>query len=312
MVSPVTGLPAFPLRCRSEPDREDPVAVVEKSASRGRRGAVLVTGAASGIGLACAYRLAAVGCTVFAGSRTPDERARLGRVAGITPIPLDVTSESDIAAASAIIVRSLPNEGLIAVVNNAGIMVSGPLEYISVAELRRQFDVNVVGAVALTQAFLPLLRQSEGRIVNIGSTSGRVPSAFAGPYCAAKFALEAITAVWREELHASRISVHAVDPGVVSTSLWAKTAAAERTLSDTLPEEGRSRYGVHLERRQELLRRLGAHGATADAVCDAIVHAVISDNPRRRYTVGLDAKLRVAMARALPEPLRFWLARRRR
>lgn len=286
--------------------------MAEQTATRGRRGAVLVTGAASGIGLACACRLAAAGCTVFGGSRTPDGCLRLSRVAGVTPVPLDVTSESDITAAEAMIRRSWSNEGLIALVNNAGIMVSGPLEIVSVAELRRQFDVSVVGAVAVTQAFLPLLRRAEGRIVNIGSTSGRVASAFAGPYCAAKFALEAITAAWREELRSSRISVHAVDPGVVNTPLWEKVAAAERTLIATLPEESRRRYGAILQRRQELLRRFREHGATADAVCDAIVHAVIADKPKRRYTVGLDAKLRVALARALPEPLRFWLTRRRR
>jgi NAD(P)-dependent dehydrogenase (short-subunit alcohol dehydrogenase family) len=133
---------------------------------------------------------------------------------------------------------------------------------------------------------------------------------FAGPYCAAKFATEAITTIWREELRSSGVSVHAVDPGVVGTPLWEKAAAAERALGEGSPDDGRRRYGALLARRQEQLRRLGRDGAPADAVADAVAHALLARRPKRRYVVGLDAKLRLAVARTLPERLRFWLARR--
>jgi NAD(P)-dependent dehydrogenase (short-subunit alcohol dehydrogenase family) len=274
------------------------------------RAAVLVTGASSGIGLACATRLAALGCTVFAGVRARETQARLAATAGVTPVMLDVTREEDIAAARESIARSLPAGGLVGLVNSAGVMVSGPLEHVASAALRRQLDVNVIGAVDVTRAFLPLLREAEGRIVNIGSTSGRVPSAFAGPYCAAKFAMEAITTVWREELRSSGVSVHSVDPGVVRTPLWEKAATAEQALGCQLSTDGRRHYGEALARRGDLLRRLATAGASEDGVCAAVAHALFASRPKRRYTVGLDAKLRIAAARAMPERLRYWVAGR--
>ena len=272
--------------------------------------AVLVTGAASGIGFAVARRLAAVGYTVFAGARTTEGEARFAGTANIVPLPLDVTREDSIANAHAALVRSLPPGGLAGVVNNAGVMVSGPLEHVPPAALLQQLEVNVVGVVAVTQAFLPLLRRASGRIVNIGSTSGRVASPFTGPYCAAKFALEAITTVWREELGPSGVSVHCVDPGVIGTPLWEKVRAAEDALHRRLSEDGRQRYGETLERRSSLLRQLSRRGASPDDVCEAVVHALSSPRPKRRYVVGFDAKVRLAAARLMSDRLRFWVARR--
>jgi NAD(P)-dependent dehydrogenase (short-subunit alcohol dehydrogenase family) len=272
--------------------------------------AVLVTGASSGIGFAVAKRLAAAGYAVFAGTRAAGGDLRLAATANVVPVTLDVTSEESIANARAALLESLPSGGLAGIVNNAGVMVSGPLEHVPPAALLRQIEVNVVGVVAVTQAFLPLLRQASGRIVNIGSTSGRVASPFTGPYCAAKFALEAITTVWREELCSSRVSVHSVDPGVIGTPLWEKARAAEDALHRGLPEDGRRRYGEILERRSSLLRQLARRGASPDRVCEAVVHALSSPRPKRRYVVGFDAKFRVAAARLMSDRLRFWVARR--
>jgi len=274
--------------------------------------AVLVTAASSGIGLACASRLATLGYTVFAGVRTQEGQARLAAISGVTSVPLDVTRQEEIEAARGSIARSLPAGGLVGLVNSAGVMVSGPLEHVAAAALRHQLDVNVIGAIAVTRAFLPLLRATKGRIVNIGSTSGRVASAFTGPYCAAKFAMEAITTVWREELRPSRVSVHSVDPGVVSTPLWEKAVAAEQALGLGLSADGRRLYGEALTRRSKLLRQLAHGGASTDAVCEAVVHALSSARPKRRYTVGLDARLRIAAARVMPERLWFWMASRGR
>lgn len=273
------------------------------------RRAVLVTGASSGIGFACARRLAAAGYAVFAGTRTAEAEARL-TTGGIAAVRLDVTDEESIEGARAAITRSLPPGGLAGVVNNAGVMVSGPLEHVVPAALLRQLHVNVVGVVAVTQAFLPLLRQARGRVVNIGSTSGRVASPYGGPYCAAKFALEAITTVWREELRSARVSVHCIDPGVVATPLWEKAGAAEGEIHRGLSAESRSRYGAALERRSGLFARLARNGAPADAVCDAVLHALSSSRPKRRYTVGFDARTRLVAARLMSDRLRFWLSRR--
>lgn len=277
-----------------------------------RSRAVLITGASSGIGLACATQLASLGLTVFAGVRSDDDRRRLGALAGVVPVRLDVTSAEEIRAAHAVVAGALPPAGLVGLVNNAGLMVTGPLECVDPVELRRQLDVTVVAAVAVTQAFLPLLKEAGGRIVNIGSTSGRVPSAFAGPYCAAKFGLDAITSVWREELRAVGVGVHIVDPGVVATPLWRKASAAERALGEALTEPQRRDYGPRLALRRELLERLGRQGSAAEAVSEAVAHALLAARPKDRYTVGWDAKLRVAVARAIPQRLRFWLARARR
>jgi NAD(P)-dependent dehydrogenase (short-subunit alcohol dehydrogenase family) len=275
-----------------------------------QRRAVLVTGASSGIGLACARRLAGAGYTVFAGARTAEGEARLAGTASVIPVRLDVTDEQSIEHARAAVVQALPPGGLAGVVNNAGVMVSGPLEHVPLAALLRQLEVNVVGVVGVTQRFLPLLRQAGGRIVNIGSTSGRVASPFGGPYCAAKFALEAINTAWREELRSSHVSVHCIDPGVVATPLWSKATEAEEAIHRGLSEDGRRRYGATLERRSGLLRRLARDGASADAVCNAVLHALSSPRPKRRYVVGFDAKVRVAAARLMSDRLRLWVARR--
>lgn len=272
--------------------------------------AVLVTGASSGIGLAIANRLAGLGYTVFAGTRAAIGEASVAPAPNVVPVTLDVTSEDSIASARATLLKLLPPGGLAGLVNNAGIMVSGPLEHVAPAALLRQLEVNVVGVVAVTQALLPLLRQARGRIVNIGSTSGRVASPFAGPYCAAKFALEAVTTVWREELSSSPVSVHCVDPGVVGTPLWEKARAAEDTIHRDLSEDGRRRYGATMKRRSDLLRQLARRGASADGVCEAVVHALSSPRPKPRYVVGFDAKVRLAAARLMSDRLRFWLARR--
>ena len=272
--------------------------------------AVLVTGASSGIGFALAGTLAGAGYTVFAGFRAAEGEARLAATANIVPVSLDVTNADSIESARAAVVQSLPAGGLAGVVNNAGVMVSGPLEHVPPAALLRQLEVNVVGVVAVTQAFLPLLRQGSGRIVNIGSTSGRVASTFAGPYCAAKFALEAITTVWREELGSSGVSVHCIDPGVIGTPLWEKATAAEDALYRSLSDDGRRRYGATLERRSRLLRKLSLRGAPADDVCAAVVHALSSPRPKHRYVVGFDAKVRLAAARLMTDRFRFWAARR--
>jgi NAD(P)-dependent dehydrogenase (short-subunit alcohol dehydrogenase family) len=163
---------------------------------------VFVTGASTGIGRATALELARRGWAVLAGLRRP---AELGP--GITPVELDVTSPAQVAA-----LRGRPLDAL---VNNAGIAVTGPLEYLPLEELREQLEVNTVGQLAVIQACLPALRAARGRIVNVSSVSGRIAFPTYGPYAASKFALEALSDSLRRELRGSGVDVVVVQPGGV-------------------------------------------------------------------------------------------------
>src|SRR3954470_20963208 len=155
-------------------------------------GGVLVTGASTGIGEATALRLQNAGFRVFAGVRKPEDGDRL-RAAGVTVIqPLDVTKEDDIQAAVRTVEQGLNGTPLRGIVNNAGIGIGGPLEALDLDGFRRTLEVNTTSQLAVTRAFLPLLRKSKGRVVNMSSIGGRVAQPFAGPYIASKFALEGV------------------------------------------------------------------------------------------------------------------------
>ncbi len=264
--------------------------------------AVLVTGASSGIGKACALALAARGVHVFAGVRREVDLQLPGGVNAekFTPLMLDVTYAASIAAAWETITAGLQGSQLIGLVNNAGIMISGPLECVSHQDLRAQLDVNVVGQMEVTRAFLPLLRESRGRIVNIGSTSGHIPSAFTGPYCASKYALLALTDVLRMELRPFGIHVAMIEPGVIATPLWEKTIAAENELRKGSTTECDKLYGSALADRQQLLSHLKESGDSPEKVASAVLHALLSPRPKTRYVLGLQIKIKLILAKFLP------------
>src|SRR5258708_5204131 len=186
-------------------------------------GSIVITGAATGIGEAWALRLDGLGYRVFAGVRKAADGEALKKKASgqLSPVLLDVTSEESIGAA----VRTIGEIPLAGLVNNAGIVVPGPLELVPIALWRKQFEVNVIGQVAVPQAFLPMLRAGRGRIVNMGSVAGRSALPFSGPYCASKFALEGLTDSLRMELRQFGISVSIVEPGAIRTPIWDKSAA---------------------------------------------------------------------------------------
>src|SRR5690606_23377140 len=201
--------------------------------------AVLVTGASKGIGAACVARLAADGYHVYAGVRKEADGAALVRASAssVTPVLLDVSDAAMIADAVSLIEQRSGSTALHAVVNNAGIAVAGPLEFLPLGELRRQLEVNVVGQIAVTQACLPLLRRAHaaderaGRIVFMSSVSGRSALPFTGAYAASKFALEAAADSLRVELLPFGLRVVLVEPGVITTPIWETSrAVAERML----------------------------------------------------------------------------------
>lgn len=266
-------------------------------------GAVLISGASTGIGRACALDLAARGHRVFAGIRREKDAISL-RQAGegqITPVFLDVTSAESIEAAAKRLEAELPPEGLLGLVNNAGITQGGLVEYLDLDELRGVLETNFIGAVAMIQAFLPLLRRQKGRIVNMSSIGGRVATPLVSPYNASKFALEALSDALRIELRQSGVSVSLVEPGPIATPIWKKTAAAMPEILERIPAEGWASYGPLVEAIQGRVGQLEGSAIPAQRVADAVRHALTASRPRTRYLVGNDARLRALLRWLLPD-----------
>jgi NAD(P)-dependent dehydrogenase (short-subunit alcohol dehydrogenase family) len=265
------------------------------------RGGVVVTGASTGIGEATARHLRSLGFDVFAGVRK-DVDADRAREAGLHPLVLDVTDAASISRAREEVEGALDGNALAGLVNNAGIAVSGPLEFLPVDELRRQLDVNVVGQVAVTQAFLPLLRRSGGRVVNISSIGGRVALPLLGPYAASKFALEAVSDSLRRELRPFGIEVVVIEPGGIKTPIWDKGNQSANTLADAMPPQADELYGGLVEAIRSESRKIAEErGLPPQAVAEVVEKALTARRPRTRYLVGRDAKLRAAVAKRLPD-----------
>jgi NAD(P)-dependent dehydrogenase (short-subunit alcohol dehydrogenase family) len=252
----------------------------------------LVTGASSGIGAACAVHLAAAGWRVFAGVRNEGDAPRAAE-----EVLLDVTDDKQIAAAAVRIGE------LDALVNNAGIAIAMPLEFISLDELRRQLEVNVVGQVAVTQAFLPQLRRSRGRVVFVGSIAGRSALPFLGPYAASKHALEAIADTLRVEVKPFGVDVSIVEPGTIKTPIWAKSAKVADALARTAPAELADLYGERIAVFRRIAAERGAKGASPHDVARAVEAVLTRGRPSTRKLVGRDAKVRAGVER-LPDRLR--------
>ncbi|MEI7678203.1 MAG: SDR family oxidoreductase [Betaproteobacteria bacterium] len=272
---------------------------------------VLITGASTGIGAACAIRLAAAGMHVYAGVREDAAGAalRAQNAALITPLHIDVTDADSIAAAVATLDAQLGDAGLNGLVNNAGIAIGGPLEVLPMNEIRRQFDVNVFGALAVTQAFLPQLRRARGRIVNMGSIAGRIALPFLGPYCMSKSALRAMTHALRLEVDAWGIDVALVEPGAIATPIWKKSNAAADVMQASLQNDTLAHYSRHLEGIRRVIAKAEEQAISADAVARAVEHALTAAHPKTEYLVGNDARMRAAINAVLPQFLQDRLHR---
>jgi NAD(P)-dependent dehydrogenase (short-subunit alcohol dehydrogenase family) len=213
---------------------------------------------------------------------------------GTRELVFDVTDADAVDTAAAAVERL---DGL---VNNAGTAIAAPLEFLPPEELARQLDVNVVGQVRVTQAFLPALRAARGRIVFVGSVGGRSALPFLGAYAASKFALEAITDSLRVELAPWGMHVSIVEPGTIATPMWTKP---QRAVEDMPPEVGEL-YGERIEKFRSLAQRRSAgKGVPPEEVAKAIGHALTATTPKTRYLVGRDAKRRARLQR-LPDRTR--------
>jgi NAD(P)-dependent dehydrogenase (short-subunit alcohol dehydrogenase family) len=266
-------------------------------------GAVFVTGTSTGIGAATAIHLAANGFRVFSGVRSrADGRALQKRTSDeLTPVIVDITDESTISAAADVVASAVGERGLAGLVNNAGIVKPGPIEFQPLADFRQQLEVNLVAHVAVIQAFLPLIRQGRGRIVNVGSIGGRLVLPIHGAYSASKFGMEALTDALRLELRQWRIPVCLVDPGATDTAIFGKTLAEIDGLGATLGEHGYGLYAEQVSAIRKLVEKTAADTEPATVLAKAIAQALMSEKPKTRYLAGKGAKEAAALARTAPD-----------
>ena len=267
---------------------------------------VLITGASTGIGEACARWLDARGHHVFAGVRRAVDAERLssGASSRLSPVSIDVANADSIHTALQTVAESVGADGLDGVVNNAGVAVAGPLEYVPLDAIRRQFEVNVVGQIAVTQAFLSLVKKARGRIVFMGSIGGRMCTPFLGPYCASKFALEAIADALRVEVQPWGVHVSIVEPGSIATPIWNKGDEDAASMQAAVGEGLMRDYGAALAAIRKAAAETGRRGSPPDVVAAVVEHALTAPTPRTRYLVGRDARSRAVIGRFLPDRIR--------
>lgn len=259
------------------------------------QGSIVITGASSGIGEACAIHFDKKGYRVFAGVRKASDGEALRKKSSerLTPLLLDVTDPATIGAAANSI--SIDRREISGLVNNAGVSVSAPVELIPIEKLREQLEVNVLGQVAVIQAFLPLLRTGRGRIVNIGSVAGRSALPFMGAYSASKYALEGITDSLRMELREWAIHVAIIEPGAVRTPIWDKGMKRANEMIEQFPEEGLDLYRHLIGKMKIAVADTVSRAIDVSKVVEAVDHAMTSPKPKTRYVVGKDAKIRMLL-----------------
>lgn len=262
--------------------------------------AVLVTGASTGIGRAIVERLAGDGTRVFAAVR---DLSTVEQHPLVTAVRLDITSAEEARAAAETVQAALGADRLRGVVNNAGVAVGGPLEFIDLDEVRRQFEVNVIGQIAVTQAFLPLLRDqgpTDPRIVFTSSIGGRVAAPFIGPYAASKHAVNGMAESLRRELLPWGFHVSVLAPATVTTPIWDKAVDDVSTAVDSLPPRGVDLYGKAIATMQRIVAGANDAGIPASEVADAAHHALFSRRPKAEYLIGREAKMMATASTLLP------------
>jgi NAD(P)-dependent dehydrogenase (short-subunit alcohol dehydrogenase family) len=263
----------------------------------------VVTGASTGIGRATALLLDAKGYRVFAGVRKDADARELAKDGSdrLTPITLDVTDAEQIAAARGQVAEAVGDQGMAGLVNNAGVGGGGPIEFMPLDELRSTLEINLIGQVAVTQAFLPLIRRGKGTIVFIASIGGRVASPFMSPYNTSKFAIEALGESLRHELRPWEIDVAVVEPGSIDTEIWNKGGEKAREQVEAMTEDERRLYGRQVERFREVIKETASRGISPEKVAEVVWKAIASDSPRHRYLVGTDAKIGARLKGTLPD-----------
>ena len=289
--------------------KEDSSGMLNWFSSAPQSDSVVITGASTGIGAACAIALDKVGYRVFAGVRNQADGERLQQQAGprLMPIRLDVTDPASISAARHTVAAMVGERGLAGLLNNAGIGVAGPIELLPLADWRRQFEVNVFGLITVTQTFLPLIRRARGRIINMGSIAGRASMPFMAPYAASKHALVAVTDALRIEVQPWGIRVALIEPGAIATPIWGKTRKEVDTWDAGWSQELKGMYREGFTRVKDAATAAGEQAQPAGRVTEAVTHALRSRWPKTRYLVGSDAAIRAYLTLLLPDRLNDWL-----
>lgn len=265
--------------------------------------AVVVTGASSGIGRASTKALIGQGFSVFASVRKSADAQSLRDEFGdaVTPIEFDVTDGEAIAAAAKTVREAIGSDTLAGLVNNAGVAVPGPVMHLPIDDLRQQFEINVFGVIAVTQAFLPLLGASRnppgppGRIVNISSISGKLVVPFLGAYAGSKHALEALSDAMRRELMLYGIDVVIVEPGAIKTPIWDKAEAED------VSEYAKTDYASLLEKFQAAMVEQGRNGLEVEEVTRVVLEAMTVDKPRSRYPIPNQQWMGWRIPRLIPD-----------
>ena len=267
---------------------------------------VVITGCSSGIGAASSVLLADKGFQVFAGVREEADGAELlaGSSGDLTPLSLDITDEASIAAAVDAVTGALGDRGLHGLVNNAGIVKPAPLEFQPIPDLRRQLEVNLIGQIAVIQAFLPEIRRGKGRIVNVGSIGGHVVLPLHGAYSASKFAMEAVSDALRLELRQWRVPVSLIDPGATRTAIFGKTLAEIDALDETLGEEPQAVYRAQIAGVRELVVKTADEAAPVEVLAKTVVKALTAKKPKSRYLAGHGAEAAVVLARTASDGIK--------
>src|SRR4051794_20978645 len=277
-------------------------------------GAVVVTGASTGIGRATALDLDEKGYRVFAGVRK-DEDAKALKQAGsdrLKPIKIDVTKERSIATAARNVKRALGDEGLVGLVNNAGVGGGGPVEFVPIDDFRHTIEVNLIGQVAVTQAFLSLIRKAKGTVVFIASIGGRISAPFLSPYSASKFGIEALGDSLRREVMPWGIDVTVVEPGTIATEIWGKARDTAEDQTERMSPDAVRLYGAQMEAfGKAFVGEEDTQGISPEKVGRVIHRAIRSAKPKPRYLVGTDAKIGAKVHAVVPKRTFDRMARRR-
>jgi short-subunit dehydrogenase len=253
--------------------------------------AVLISGASSGIGRACALHLDKNGFLVFAGVRKEEDLQSLKESGSdrLTPIFLDITQPQQIEAAVETVRNHPDKPRVVAIINNAGIVLMEPYETMNLDQLRYQFEVNLFGHIAMTQAFLPLLRENRGRVINMSSTGGSFSSPFLGPYHATKHALESFSDSLRMELRPWDIPVVIIVPASTDTPIWEKSLQAAQKRLQEKGERAEKLYRKSFEKMARATENLGKAGTTPEKVAEVVYRALTAEKPRTRYLIGPQA-----------------------
>jgi NAD(P)-dependent dehydrogenase (short-subunit alcohol dehydrogenase family) len=262
---------------------------------------ILISGASTGIGKACAIHMARTGHSVWAGVRSQKNFDDVNKmnVRGLRPVFLDVTEDASVKECVSLITKT--SGTLNALVNNAGVAIGGPVEAVSMDDWHRQFETNFFGAIRLTQACLPLLRECKGRIVNMSSISGRMAFPFMGPYAASKYALEAMSDSLRRELLPYGVHVALVEPGAIATPIWEKSKTEGLGSTAAYSDSMKELYGASLLKLSKRIEDIAKNAAPVSVVTKAVEHALLARRPRTRYPVGKGIKATALLLNVIPD-----------